>query len=327
MISMAAAPPATIAAPPTRDQLRATLKQLWDSIETLEFRTEEYNAGKDGVPDPSRGYSRFEFAMGSGARRALKSLAIRPDGEQLMEDVREDGKKQYGIQWAPDGSGVINQLSIRNQADTSENYSGGMSHPMYLLMPFGKPLHVHIDEGAAVEPFKDPDGKERIAVVFKARGNDVRNELDESHDWLPRRQLIAGVSDMVVTRFERADGRWFPVEGKVTDMQPERYLVFKVSNLRLNGPLPKTTFDPTSLKTKGTLVVDSTKRGARVVGGMEARKRFEEEHLPRPKPSSGPLTASPDPDEFPWRTVILVGSIGVILAGLLVAFRQGRHRS
>lgn len=308
-------------APPTRQELRDTLKQHWDSIETLEFQCEESNANEKGEPDRSRGYNRFYFAMGSGARRASKLFAVYPDREVLAEDVREDGKKHYAIQWAPDKSGKIDQLFIKNQEDTNERFTGPMSQPLSLLMPFGKALHAHLDDGAEIESAGASPGQSRVAIVFKDQGHPVRLELDEAHDWLPKRMLTEKITDVKVTRFEHVDGRWFPAEGHVHD-PPSKHSHFKATNIHFNRPLPATTFSAASLKNDGMIVTDSTKKSARIEGGTAARERLAAEHLPKPFTTRVPVTASAEPTEFPWRAGIATVSVLAILAAGVLTWRR-----
>jgi hypothetical protein len=314
--------PTARSAPPTRQELRDTLKQHWDSIETLEFQCEESNANEKGEPDRSRGFTRLYFAMGSGARRAAKTYAVYPDREVLAEDVREDGKKRYGIQWAPDQSGKIDQLFITNQEDTNERFTGPMSRLLYLLMPFGKALYAHLDDGAKIEAVGASPGPSRVAILFKDQDHPVRLELDEAHDWLPSRMVMENINDVTVTRFERIDGRWFPVEGHEYEVIRKRHTVFKASNIHFNRPIPATTFSAASLKNDGMIVSDSTKKSARIVGGMEAREKLAAEHLPKPATPRVPITASTEPTEFPWRAGIATISVLAILAAGVLTWRR-----
>lgn len=92
------------AALPDRDEMRNTLKQAWDSLETVQFRDEEYDLDANGAPDRSNGFTRIDFALGSGGRRSVVITAVRPTGEESVFDLHEDGRRSLGA--VPDHAAV-----------------------------------------------------------------------------------------------------------------------------------------------------------------------------------------------------------------------------
>lgn len=85
-------PPATTAkaALLDRDEVWNTLKQVRDSLETVQFRGEEYDLDANGAPDRSHGFTRIDFALGSGGRRSVVITAVRPTGEESVFDLHEE---------------------------------------------------------------------------------------------------------------------------------------------------------------------------------------------------------------------------------------------
>jgi hypothetical protein len=84
------------AAPLDRETVRKTLKQAWDSLETVQFRDEEFGLDASGAPDRSNGFTRIDFALGSGGRRSVVITAVRPTGEESVFDLHEDGRRSLG---------------------------------------------------------------------------------------------------------------------------------------------------------------------------------------------------------------------------------------
>ena len=102
-------------------------------------------------------------------------------------------------------------------------------------------------------------GRERVILVAKnARGGggEVRCELDADHGWAIRRVELTGHCTWEVEKFMQVDGRWFPAEGRCTDLDaPNRSTAFKVSRWQVNRPIPAAKFELPDLP-KGLRVFD-----------------------------------------------------------------------
>ena len=91
--------------------------------------------------------------------------------------------------------------------------------PFGTLFPVGKPLHLHSDDGAKLEISRDPTGQPTV-TLFIERGNQ-HFELDPEYNYLPKR-VTGDSQDIDVTKFVKENGRWFPVEGYVSEHGPNQ---------------------------------------------------------------------------------------------------------
>jgi len=186
-------------------------------------------------------------------------------------------------------------------------------------MPGGKPLYTYLDEGAKLEPDLAEGRRDGAVVVFNHNKLEVRCKLDPDHDWLPRQiTMSSGAMDLIVERFGRDSGRWFPLSG-TNALFPKaggRKSIFKIDHLALNRPLPDSLFAMPPL-TPGVIVSDETTHKGEIVGGLEARKALDA-RVPRTT-SKAPLTAAREPESLPWSWGIAgVAALILILVGFLV---------
>jgi hypothetical protein len=109
---------------PSRAELAADLKRLWESLGTLEFRSETYRIDEAGRADRSQGVLRTDFALASGARRSYSVRNLR-GGEETGVDRRIfDGRKCYHIEPFPGRPDSISEVSITNQDGDQNHYKG-----------------------------------------------------------------------------------------------------------------------------------------------------------------------------------------------------------
>ncbi len=118
---------------------------------------------------------------------------------------------------------------------------------------------MHLASGGKLVVERDDKGGERVILVTKnARGGggEVRCELDADHGWAVRRVELTGHSTTEVEKFMLVDGRWFPAEGRCTELHaPNTSTDFKVSGWHVNRPIPAAKFELPDLP-KGLRVFD-----------------------------------------------------------------------
>ncbi len=327
LILLAVMPAIAGAAPLDRKALRDTLKQMWDSLESVAYRCEEQTLDDKGKRRDDLGYSRWDIVLASGGRRARTLTAVRPGGEEIMDRWREDGRRQYGFTPSPGANGKVDRLGISNQENTAENYTGPMCLPMWILTPGGKPLYSYLDGDAKVTPTADSAHPDRITLTVGSAESGFRCELDPDHDWLPAMITIGeDFKIIVVEEFTRDQGRWFPHFGveATTVLGKTTRVAFRVDELGINRPLPADTFAmPTPIP--GAFVIDKTAHKSQFVGGLAAKKKLEKENADRATKTTAPRlnSASREPASSPWPW-ILGGVAAVVLMSAGALARRGR---
>lgn len=331
------------AAPPDRETVRQTLKQMWDSLATIELREESYPCDEQLQLDLSRGYSQREYAFATEGRRACLTKGIYPEtkSEKIVSDVRCDGKKRYLISYFEDGSGTVKSVVISTSDETHENAPTMPVLSMSFVSPFGKPIYRYLDDPATtLENGQAEDGKEIVVLTTQVRGFPVWMELDPAHDWLVLRMKMGDVAEWKVLRFDRDQGRWFPIDGVASNGKGEKRSMskFVVSNLKINQPIPQSKFIPPSLP-KGAFVGDMATGEAQIHGGSrEDLNELVREHAPadaqmrRRDQTSGAekgespgetITASVEPERHPWGLYMAILSLAMIV--LAVGIRYTRR--
>ncbi len=320
----------------TEAEVMERCRLAWESLETLQFTCSHFNVEGDRVAY-DRGSTRSEFWQAPGGKRALVEWGVHPDREELMQNFRQDGRRRYTLICYPDHPEVVKDIGIEVQPDTADRYVGYMNFALWLLMPGGKPVHIHLAEGGRLAPYEGEGSGERVLVVSKFQGKPLRMVVDPERDWLPVEVAIEGGMRIVATRFEKDNGRWFPVDGGM--VRPKTVIVspngeikkytgneldvrqFEVSEFHINRPIPASRFELPRLE-DGVRSLDVTKRKTRVEyqGGKSAyeervRKYSDstetsEERLTDPIIAGRPVSGLRNP-------VLL---IGVGIAALLVAF-------
>jgi hypothetical protein len=118
-----------------RKTVRDALKQLWESLDTVEFRCDEFNLDRDGRPRRDDGFTRYYIAIGSNGQRAVTVTAVRPEGERIALNFREDGRRSVGVDVLPGKPAAVDKVCISNQQNTREDYRGPMCQPLWIMYP------------------------------------------------------------------------------------------------------------------------------------------------------------------------------------------------
>lgn len=311
-----------------RPELKSRLRQLWDSLDTLEYRCESYKIGYFGRPDEANRII-YENAIGPQGRWASKVFFVKDgNASQLMQDIRADGKREIVLQYIPGSSEVVEQVRVSNLQDRSSVFGDPMNEVLWLFVPGGKPLHERLDRD--VELSIDDEKRTVVGIDIDAERH-VNCSLDPARDWLPTHvHLRAGEVevDYDVERFGSDNGRWFPVEGRMrTRGDREELRHFVVTSLRINRGIKDSAFTMPDNLEKGVAILDQTSKvRSRIVGGEEARNRFVAKYGSSfVKQSEGePLVAPRDPPEIPLSGVIATVSLLLILIAATVHFRGKR---
>ncbi len=314
---------------PDRAEVRETLKQLWDSLDTLEFQVETMVLDRRGEPDTKIGGGRTEFAFGSGGRRASKTWRIEPGlkDETVVSESRLDGRRGCHIVFFPGSGGVIDNITISPQITTHEDSPTTVNSASWLLTPFGKPLFSYVDEGAELSRIAAGEDEGCVALTTKVRGNTLRLVLDPAHDWFPKRASVGKVMDAEVMEFGRDSGRWFPVECVDTTFEEGevKRTRSRVENLRINRPIPDARFAPPPFEA-GMLVADRSSGTAKIVGGDSARKALLERHgstlTTIGQRSESPVSAARAPRASRWPWIVGVTAVGFIVVAIALARRS-----
>ncbi len=316
-----------------RQSLHDELKQLWDSLSTLEFRSESYEIDSRGRPDRTKTFI-SEYAVAPGGRLAVK-VYFGGNGQapKLVQDARYDGTHRIDVQTLPDEPKTVDMVRVTNRSDREHLFDGHMNEVLWLFAPDGKPVDTYIKDDAEIDVRPGPDGGENVVVACDIpRGRTLRFELAPDHDYLPRRvELRAeGVEHIYeVTRFGRDNGRWFPVEGtKLTrDGQGVKRRRFEVDGLRINRTIAASTFTMPRKLEDGAVILDRTSlHRSRVVGGPDARIEFVERHPASfaEEAEGEPIVASRSPARFPTALVLGSVSLGALVLAAIIYHLRGR---
>ncbi len=314
-----------------KNEIKDQLKQIWDSLDTLEFREEAFQCNENLQPDLSQGYGRHEYAFGSAGRRASLSMAIYPESktEKVISDIRRDGEKRYIINKFKDDNETINSVHIMDEPEKHNDSPTLHVHVMSFLTPFGKPLYFYVDEPAKLGVRRDEEGRDLVVLSSRFREMPVRWELDPSHDWFPVHYSLGDVLEGHVTRFGMDNGRWFPTEGFMITKNPDQpvdRVKFVISNLKINRPIPDSRFSPPKLS-PGVIVRNATTGTARIEGNsLHARKELELKHQRNPEvvsvSTSESRGAAVEPEQMPWRVYLVVASSALLTRPKVEVFRR-----
>lgn len=274
---------ATILVPVSRaqeidpDAIRKTLEESWRSVRTLEAHGVQFAADARGERTTRQGVwsSSFEFYHAPGARRALNVQQFRPDGKfESGEYIREDGRKSYRLQSFPGHADLIDEMTISTQQDTSLAQRSMLNSLfVWCWTPAGRATHTILDQDCRYESVRDADGRSLVRVAIP-RHNLVL-DLDPSVGYSARTIRLGDDVTFTVTRFEQFEGVWIPMRGFEDHRKSPvpgalRHEGFEVSQMRVNAPIPESTFT-LAKPPRGALVSDQTTGKSRVQGGSKAR--------------------------------------------------------
>lgn len=321
--------------------IREEMKALWDSLESFSFRCEMAMVDGRGEIIPGKTTWRHEFARGSGGRWALKTTATSASGvPRAIRDDRENGRRRYSIGHLGDDPGWISRIGIQPQASTADSYDGTMFGLAWLLMPGGRPIHARIDAEATISEGAE-DGRRVVTIAAEHNGQPLRIALLPDRDWLAKGVELGDRSGPAwsaweATRFERVNGRWFPVEG-LEERQGEygrQRWKFAAADLVVNEPIPPGRF-AMPRATDGVMVIDDVAKETSIAGGEEAQERLNRRyralHPSAPKAPEAPppgdiIVAGRDPERFPWAIAIIIFSLAILASGIALRLRDLRAR-
>ena len=119
--------------------IRKKLEHDWASLETLEFSAED----RFLEPDKNRAYSsyRMEYFLGPGDRRTVSTTFFGPGGlPGVRDEVRSNGKTTHHLLSERGKPDVVQQVTIDDQTDRRDRYTGLMCNALWLWAPSGRPL-------------------------------------------------------------------------------------------------------------------------------------------------------------------------------------------
>jgi hypothetical protein len=314
---------------PGQEGLYATLVRAWESLDTLEFRCEEYEVDSGGLRADDRPTMVTDIARASGGRSSFRLTSVRPDGTRtIVADTRQDGKREYQLVRLPDHPDVVNALLIKNQQGGDDAYDGIMNAALWLLMPGGKPIHAYARDGESVGTAPAASGVPAVIVRFRHDGHEVRCELNPQRDWLPSKiEMPEQKWSVVVTKYFRDNGRWFPEEGFQTGLPLPggNRRVFRILNLRINRPVADDAFGKPRVN-EGVMIADEARGRSEPVGASEARKRFlakfgRSAAVANEAAVDGP-TWAPRTVWGSTRGLVMLAAGSCILVGVLARFRR-----
>lgn len=234
-------------APPDLQIVRKSLKEWWDTLETLSFREENFVRGADGRRDDTKAFSRLDFALAPVNRFAYDLRSIKPVGSEiLILKKRWDGQKYYRFQPASNDSKEIQFIVEVPQQEPRDRYDGEMSDVLWLIFPAGgRHSFAPFSSGTRLEVEQDPQHRYHVFIVDD-KDREIRGELDPDHGWMPKRVQIGARNVYTATSFSLVAGHWFPVGGtRTTSTESGKSLTipFEVTDLRVNQPIPASTFN------------------------------------------------------------------------------------
>jgi len=329
------------------DTIKRELRQSWESLQGLEIHFKDFVIDGQGRRITGAADLDVNFAYKSRGHWAYnvrhKNLA---GVENLIADVREDGKKKYLLFAFAGHPDDFDRVFIQPPTSTVDAYQGGMHPLLWLWIPGGKSPHIHLEMGGKLEVIRTP-GQANLAVLTSShKGGSLRIELDSEHEWLPNRVVLADIDEYRATKFRRDNGRWFYDGGFQTRKHlpnnisttqhdlavpirstGEERMEFEVTELRINREIPIVTFSLPKLG-PGVAVADFTPGPKRARGTAKERQALERQFAPTLPDDPAPrIIASRDPVAFPWRITLLIGSATSLLAAGIMLYRRFRPLS
>ena len=338
---------------PDREEIRASVRAWWDSIDTLEVTFEEYVVDEEGEFDLGMAKQRYEMTFAGRDRYIIDQTQVGPDGtEYPARVVRQDHQRHYHITPFSGHPGSISRVIIKPAQGSRDDIAvEGLNTFLWSLMPGGMPVHAYLDD--AVLDTEVRDGVTLVSVETHWEGKDLRLFLDPKHDLLARRVVLEverplGPMTWEVVEFGRKAGRWLPMRGisygkrpinggKNTGMDRRGFIV---KRFEINQPVPDTAFSLPAIP-DGALVYDEINGTRTIKGGSPAaREQLLSRYPPRPDPvtakrlrearaekrrevnAGDPIVASTDPPRDPWWAIPALGSAAVL--GAAVWFRHQR---
>ncbi len=240
---------------------------------------------------PDRDYTlQFELDYTNHGRRIVRQTLVSTDEIRKLTEQREDGKTHTSILWMHGDPEVVDRVVMKNQEHDAEHYAGPMFPLFWVFLPDGRPLHVHLNEGATIERL-ETDNLYLIKSMRKRVELPLLITVDRDRDWLPRKIVIGDEETVIeVTDFGLDNGRWFPIKGqgssKKTDddgqiVRGREQFSFSVSGFQFNTPIDPNDYsiDLGTLH-DGVLVSNETTGEEFIVGENQDRTRIYEQFSP-----------------------------------------------
>ena len=324
-VFLGAACPAARAQVPDREELRQTLKQLWQSLDTFQFTAVECALDANGKLNRKNKKAMYNIAHGSGGRLSFQMSSPYIERAKTSPDMFKwhtlDGRSSYKLSLIDKDPLRVDAIYVRNQSSIGDVYEGVMNLPLWLIMPGGKPLYLYLDADAVLSESVE-NGQRLITLTTKHKGSGLRCDLDPAHDWLPVKVELEGIERFETNRFKRWDGRWFPAEGISKNLFDGDTNGFYMESVSINQPIDPIVFRPLP-GPAGSIVVDEVAGTSKIEGGEEARNKLMQEELAKaPPPTGPPVVASRDPGEFPWWLVTLGFSLCLVGVGIVMVRRR-----
>jgi hypothetical protein len=309
----------------------ARIRASEDSLASLAIDTSEFPTDQAGDDLADSEPIRYQYVFTAEGRRSVEITTTGPDGQMTLERYREDGSNRYKIEPFPWDDSSIGTVRISVQPDGPDEFTGTMCLVLWLIMPGGKSIARHLDDGALLTIEDGPPGQRSGLLTSEHNEMPLRITLSEAHDWLARRVELGEHMTIEATDFLRTDGRWFPSTGTWhldipdTGTRPGRgeHRRFEVQAVRLNRPVSPETFSMPKVQ-EGTLIIDRRqgRNLGRIEGGEEVRRELIEQYM---EPSSDPEPLVARPRRRPLALASWgIGICGIGLIAVAVALRLRR---
>jgi hypothetical protein len=306
-----------------REEARAQLKILWDSIQTIRIISREVVADVDGRLFRDE---RHDYTATADGRRRMLIREVTPDPRYLIYHLREDGRKSYQIIAFRDDPDSVDRVIVSNTRGDSASYTGAMSRMMWLILPGGKPLYRHLDEGAEFKASEANPGCFQIDSRYE--GKPFLMVVDPKRDWMILRlEHGDGVRVMETTEFDRRSGRFVPSRAVCleTIREGKRRVTVSMEKFSINSEINDDIFKPPTFPV-GSVISDVATGRQRVQGGSRARTAVVKRHGTGRNP--GPLAPNIEGGSgiTAWWPMLLGGAGGaLILVGWFIHARRSRQ--
>ena len=170
----------------------------------------------------------------------------------------------------------------------------------------------------------DPKDASSISLTFTFNGLNVVCKLAKTKDYLIEDLTLPDYFNTHITKFEKHDGRWRPLEGLTTNLKDGRKNLFRYTPFAYNEE-PKSGYDPTKNATDGALIYNTVTHIGQPIGGAKQRAIFEERYL---KPHVLPAHASHfhfGSRFITWSGIVMSATAFILLASAALILKGKLH--
>jgi hypothetical protein len=305
-------------APPDLSTVKDELRVLDASLAWFRLKSAE------SVTLPRTNIARRQFCelLRSTDRRAALTVDLQTDRSfDRVYDVREDGVRRFQLTYARNDPGEVSTLRITSQPSDALDFGAYTPYALTALMPMGKTVWRLLEDGGTLS-----SAKEAPNVRLDFTRDEIRLAATLCNkDWLPEVLTIESPKKrlkMHVSEFRNINGRWIPWAG---DGEEEVFsgvyagkteFSFRALQVEINEPISDSEFKMPEVPA-GVIVVDAINKRTHVVGGADARKKWERDHTqPEDRLMSRPMVANPPADATYWYSAgfaalaLLLGAFG-----------------